>query len=383
MGKLTTKKMRDLKSPGRYADGDGLYLHVREGGSRQWVLRTTVHGRRKDIGLGSLSIVKLDEARIAASAMRRSAKQGHDPLQERRKRRATPSYEEAARHVWVENRSTWKNAKHADQWINTQATYAFPKIGDLRIDRVTSGHLLDVLQPIWLEKEETARRLKQRMKMVFDWAKVAGHRTGDSPLDGILKALPRQSRKVKHHDALRWEELPKFVLKLRQREADAVSAKALQFVILTALRSAEVRLATWSEIDLAKRIWVVPAERMKMKREHRVPLAPEAIKLLEGCRDYGSKFVFPSDKSERPLSNMAFAALIDRMGMKGFTPHGFRSTFRDWSSENEAAPREIAEMVLAHKVGDKTEQAYARSDLLERRRSVMEKWAAYVFSADR
>lgn len=379
MAKLNTKKLRELTEPGRYADGGGLYLHIREGGSRQWVLRTTVHGKRKDIGIGSVSIVTLAEARDAAHAMRKAARQGIDPLHERQKNKAIPTYREAAQHVWEVNRKTWRNSKHADQWINTQETYACPIIGNLRVDHVTSSHVLDVLMPIWLTKEETARRLKQRMRMVFDWTKAAGHRSGDNPMDGIGKALPKQANDVKHHDALPWQEVPEFVHALRDREGGAVSAKALQFAILTVVRSGEVRLAVWDEIDWESKTWTVPAARMKMKREHRVPLPSEAIAVLESCREYGSAFIFPGDKPNRPLSNMAFAKLIERMGRSGFTPHGFRSSFRDWCSENDAAPREIAEMALAHKVGDKTELAYARSDLLERRRALMTKWAAYVY----
>ncbi|MGN6470170.1 MAG: tyrosine-type recombinase/integrase [Rhizobiaceae bacterium] len=378
MSGLNSKKIRECTSPGRYADGGGLYLHVREGGSRQWLLRVTVRGKRKDIGLGSVSLVTLAEAREVAHAMRKAARQGLDPLHERRRNKTIPTYRDAAQHVWEANRNTWRNPKHADQWINTQTTYAFPTIGNLRVDQVTSGHVLDVLMPIWLAKEETARRLKQRMRMVFDWAKAAGHRSGDSPMEGIDKVLPRQKHEVKHHDALPWQAVPAFVLALRHREAGAVSAKALQFAVLTALRSGEVRLATWDEIDWNAKTWTVPAARMKMKREHRVPLAPAAIALLESCKEYGSGFIFPGDRPGRPLSNMAFAKLIERMDQSGFTPHGFRSSFRDWCSENNAAPREIAEMALAHKVGDKTELAYARSDLLERRRELMTKWAAYV-----
>lgn len=383
MAGLNTKKIREYTSPGRYADGGGLYLHVREGGSRQWLLRITVQGKRKDIGLGSASLITLTEARELAYAMRKAARQGADPLHERRRNKTIPTYREAAQQVWEANRKTWRNPKHGDQWINTQTAYAFPIIGNLRVDQISSRHALDVLMPIWLSKEETARRLKQRMRMVFDWAKAAGHRSGDSPMEGIDKALPKQKHEVKHHDALPWQAVPAFVRGLRDREAGAVSAKALQFAILTALRSGEVRLARWEEIDWTANTWTVPAVRMKMKREHRVPLAPEAIAVLESCKEYGSTFVFPGDKPGKPLSNMAFAKLIERMGGSGFTPHGFRSSFRDWCSESNAAPREIAEMALAHKVGDKTELAYARSDLLERRRELMTKWAAYVFSGDR
>lgn len=381
MGKLNSKIIRDLTAPGRYGDGDGLYLFIRQGGSRQWMLRIVVRGRRCDIGLGSVTTMTLAEAREAAHAMRKAAKQGGDPIQERRKGNSTPTYREAAELVWKKHRPSWKNAKHADQWINTQKTYVFPVIGNIRVDLITSSNVLDVLSPIWLKKEETARRVKQRMGTVFDWAKASGYRNGDDPLAGISRALPRQSRDVKHHDAMHWSQVPGFMRQLREREDDAMSAKALQFLILTVLRSSEVRLAKWDEIDWKASIWRVPAARMKMRQQHSVPLAPEAVTLLKGCKDNGSEFIFPSDKPGRALSDAAFSALIERMKLEGFTPHGFRSTFRDWCSENDAAPREVAEMALAHRIGNKTELAYARSDLLERRRELMTKWAKYVLSS--
>jgi integrase len=379
MGNLSVKRIRDLKEPGRYGDGDGLYLHIRSGGSKQWLLRVFVQGKRKDIGLGSASIISLSEARELAQDMRKSARTGGDPLAQRRRTKETPTYSEAAITVWELHKPTWKNPKHADQWINTQRTYAFPHFGSVRIDQVSSAHILLALTPIWLEKEETARRLKQRISMVFDWAKGVGHRSEGSPLEGVGKALPKQKHAVKHHDALSWANIPEFVAELHRRTNEATSAKALLLLVLTCMRSSEVRLAQWSEFDLENSIWTVPADRMKMKREHRVPLAKQAISLVNSCKGNGSNFVFPSDKINKPLSSSAFAALLKRMGREDITPHGFRSTFRDWSAENDAAPREILEMTLAHKVGDKTEQAYARSDLLDRRRIVLEKWARYAY----
>lgn len=382
MGNLNAKKIRELRIPGRYGDGNGLYLHVREGGSRQWVLRTTVQGRRRDISLGSVDIVSLADARDKAHELRKAAKQGLDPLDERRKGEGVPTYQEAAEVVWRENRETWKNRKHAEQWINTQRTYAFPIIGSMRIDQITPSDIQRVLNPIWLEKEETARRLKQRMQKVFKWAKVVRHYSGDNPMEGIVGALAKQGHKVRHHSALDWRELPSFAQELREAVDRGVAANALFLLILTALRSSEVRLATWDEIDWDGKVWVVPASRMKMKREHRVPLSPQAIAILERCREFGSDYIFPSDRPTKHLSGGAFARLIERMGRSGFTPHGFRSTFRDWCSDNNAAPREVAEKALAHLVGDRTEQAYARSDLFEQRKKLMDEWASYVFSAD-
>lgn len=377
MGKLNQKKIRDLTKPGRYGDGNGLYLFIRQGGSRQWILRTTVAGRRVDIGLGSSGVVTLAEAREIAQSHRKLAKEGVDPVYERRKRKSIPTYEEAALTVVEQLKPTWKNAKHSDQWINTQRTSVFPVIGQLKVGQVTSGHILAILGPIWLSKGETARRIKQRMESVFDWAKAAGHRAGDSPLEGVLKALPKQDRRQVHHAAMPWVEIPSFVIHLQQR--DATSARALEFLILTAARSGEVRNAPWKEFDLPSRTWIVPAHRMKMEKEHRVPLADQAVALLERCKNLGSELVFPSDNPKRAMSDMVFSKLFERMGVTGITAHGFRSSFRDWVSETDSAPREIAEIALAHAVGDATEKAYARSDLLERRRELMQKWAAFIY----
>lgn len=381
MGKLNTKKVRDATLPGRYGDGNGLYLHVRDGGSRQWIVRVTVQGKRRDIGLGSVDTVTLEEAREAATEMRRAAKRGMDPIAERRRQAGIPSYEEAARQLWRDHRDTWKNPKHAAQWLSTQETYVFPFIGRLPVSAISSADVLRVLQPIWIDKEETARRVKQRMGTVFDWAKASGYRDGASAIEGITKALPKQKRGVSHQAAMPWNEVPAFYAELCERQDDTISAKALRLLILTALRSGEVRHARWEEIDLERALWTVPADRMKMKRSHRVPLSDVAVQLLKACPEDASEFVFPGPKPDRPLSENAFAALVKRMGKSGFTTHGFRSSFRDWSSETEAAPREVAEAALAHAAGDKTEQAYARSDLFERRRKMMQHWADFLCGA--
>lgn len=382
MGKLSVRKIREATEPGRYGDGDGLYLHVRPGGSRQWLLRVTVRGSRRDIGLGSAELVTLAQAREKALQMRRDAKQGIDPVAARRKEVGIPTYEEAARKVWEERRGTWKNPKHAAQWMSTQQTYVFPFIGGLSVNTVTSADVLKLLQPIWNAKEETARRVRQRMNMVFEWAKVAGYNDGDNPLQGIERALPKQKHAVRHQAAMQWKDVPSFYRELAERHEDTISAKALRLLILTALRSSEVRLAKWAEFDLQEALWTVPADRMKMVREHRVPLTDEAIRLLLTCQDNGSAFVFPGPKPERPLSENAFAQLTRRMGKIGFTTHGFRSSFRDWSSETTAEAREVAEAALAHAVGDRTEQAYARSDLFKRRQKLMKKWTDFVAGSD-
>ena len=379
MGKLTVKRVRELMLPGRYGDGDGLYLHIRSGGSRQWILRTSVQKRRRDIGLGSLSTVTLAEARDKAHNLRKLAKEGGDPTGNRNAKRGVPTFSTAAQLVWEQNRLSWKNPKHAQQWINSLREYAYPVIGEMPVDEIDSSHILRVLTPIWLEKPETARRLKQRMKTVFDWSKAAGYRDQGNPLEGVTDALPKQTVKVRHHKALPWAKLPKFMSELRCRSA--ISARALQFIVFTAARSGEAREATWSEIDFEVALWTVPAGRMKMRREHRVPLSPPAIDLLRQCIGLGNEIIFPSNNPDKPMSDMVFAALYKRMGYSGLTTHGFRSTFRDWCSEEAQASREIAEAALAHQTGNATERAYARSDLLGRRRTLMRQWSQFITSA--
>lgn len=369
---LNVRKIKELSNPGRYADGQGLYLHVRKGGSRQWVLRTTVQGKRCDIGLGSPDYVSLAQARVKAHELRAQAKAGEDPLAERRKQQETPTFSEAAQTVWEQNRPTWKNPKHAKQWITTLEEFAFPVIGDKKVSDVTSAHILEILTPIWTVKAETARRVRQRLRVVFDWAKASRHYAGDNPLEAVKMALPKQTDKAQHHKALPWQELPEFMAKLRKRTG--VSARALEFLILTASRSGEVREAKWAEIE--SDLWIVPAERMKAGRDHRVPLTDSACAVLTKAEGLSKTLLFPSN-SDRPMSDMVFKALFKRMGYENITAHGFRSTFRDWASDNAVAPREVAEAALAHQVGDETERAYARSDLFERRRELMGAWAKF------
>lgn len=374
---MNTRRMKTIKSPGRYGDGNGLYLHVRPGGSRQWMLRTTVHGKRRDIGLGSVQLTKLEEAREKAFAMRKIAREGGDPLQSKHIEKSIPIFAKAAERVWELKRPSWKNVKHAQQWINTLRDFAFPVLGNRRIDSIASADILRVLTPIWLEKPETAKRLHQRLSVVFDWAKASGYRQGDSPMEGVRDVLPKQNHKPKHHTALAWSELPKFMAELQRR--NAVSARALEFIILTASRSSEARKAKWCEFDLESALWVVPAERMKMGLEHRVPLSPKAVAVLKFCKGFGSDLVFPAHNLKSPMSDVVFSALMKRMDHSDLTTHGFRSTFRDWCSEHQNASRDAAELSLAHRIGNATERAYARSDLLEQRRDLMDQWANFAY----
>lgn len=373
-GKLSVNRIRTA-APGKHSDGGGLFLLVRENGSKFFVLRTTVHGRRRDIGLGPTWRVTLAEAREEALGLRRIAREGGDPLALRAKRETTHTFAEAAQIVWDMKKDGWRNAKHVKQWIATLETYAHPHIGAMKINTVTSAHVLDVLNPIWLSKPETARRVRQRMEEVFRWAKAANHVSGDNPVEAVKPVLPKSRATPRHHTALEWNEAPNFYDELRAREA--ISAQALRFVILTAARSGEVRGACWDEIDLKSKIWSIPASRMKAGRAHRVPLTDEALDILQTVSELHEELVFPS-RHGRKMSDMTFKALLKRMGRADLTAHGFRSTFRDWCSEVALAPRELAEAALAHATGDATERAYARSDLLDRRRDLMEEWAKFV-----
>ncbi len=379
---LTALRVKSLSKPGRYADGNGLYLIVDPSGAKRWMLRTVVRGRRRDIGLGGVRLVSLAEARINAAQLRAIARDGGDPLEARRKARAVvPKFREAATRVHADNIAGWKNEKHAAQWLKTLDEYAFPYFGEAAIDTIGTPDVLKALGAIWLQKPETARRVKQRIGMVFDWAKAAGHVGGENPVAGVSKGLPRQPDSQKHHAAMGYAAVPAFVERLqRDTESDQqASALALEFLILTATRTNETLHAKWSEIDEAAGVWTIPAARMKAGREHRVPLALRALEVLKAARALWpeSDYVFPGAIEGKPLSNMALLMRMRRMGEEA-TVHGFRSAFRDWAAERTNFPREVCEMALAHTIKDKSEAAYRRGDLLERRRALMKAWAAHL-----
>lgn len=376
---LTVRKV-ETAGPGRYTDGRGLTLLVKPSGRRSWVLRYQIQGRRRDLGLGPYPEVTLARAREKALEARRLIVEGRDPLAERSR---TPglTFRAAAEALIESKRPGWRNAKHAAQWGATLMTYAYPRLGDLDVKAVDTAAVLEVLRPIWTKKPETASRVRQRIEAVLDYAAALGARTGENParwrghLDHLLPK-PGKVRQVEHHAALDWRNAPILMAELVRREG--VAARALAFAILTAARSGEVRGMIWGELDLEAKVWTVPAGRIKAGKEHRVPLTPAALALL-GAAGKPDALVFASpSRDDAPLSDMTLAAVLKRMGRGDVTVHGFRSTFRDWAGEATAHPREVIEAALAHRLKDKAEAAYARGDLFQKRRRLMEDWAAYL-----
>jgi integrase len=386
---LTVKRIARLSAPGRYSDGHNLYLQINPNGVKSWLLRYDRGGRERWMGLGPLHTVNLYEARERARKARLSLLDGIDPLDARASERATAklaaakalTFEDAARAYFKHHEAGWKNAKHRAQFLSTLTTYAFPKIGKLSVAAIDTGLVLKCIEPIWEEKTETASRVRGRIESVLDWATVRDYRSGENParwkghLSEVL--LPRERiQKTEHHAALPFAELPEFTATLRGR--DGIAARALEFTILTAARTGEVIGARWDEINLTEKTWTVPANRIKGGREHRVPLSARALELLEALpTEKANPFVFIGPR-RGGLSNMAMAQLLKRMGRQDITVHGFRSTFRDWAAERTNYPIHIVEMALAHTVGSKVEAAYRRGDLFDKRRHLMEAWAAYA-----
>ncbi len=380
---LTAVRVRKEKKPGRYADGNGLYLVVDPSGARRWLLRLVIEGRRRDLGLGSASLVPLSEAREKALAYRKTARQGGDPVRERKQASSlAPTFSKAAETVHKSRAPGFKNAKHSAQWISTLRTYANPTIGELRIDLIATPDIHRLIGPIWLSKPETARRVLQRIAAVFDWAKAAGYRSGENPVDGVKQGLAKQSAGKKHHNSMPFSEVPALIAKLQSRNGFAASHLLLEFLILTAVRTSEVLGAKWDEIDLAAAVWTIPPERMKAKREHRVPLTARGIEILKLAREISplSDYVFTGRDGVKPASNMTMLQVMKRAGFP-YVPHGFRSSFRDWASETTNHPRDVCEMALAHTISNKVEAAYRRGDLFEKRRALMADWSEYVSGA--
>lgn len=377
---LSAAFVRTVKDPGKYTDGHGLLLKVDASGAKRWVQRIVIRGKRSEIGMGSASLVSLAEARERALENRKLARAGGDPLQAKRASENLLTFEEASRKVHKIHEPTWRNKKHAAQFISTLETYTFPRIGRIKVSDVTTADVLAVLQPIWLEKPETARRVRQRIGTVMKWAVANGWRT-DNPADAISQALPKQTDTQQHRKALPYDKVPEFLETLKGSNAGEATKLALELLILTASRSGEVRLADWAEFDLEQGIWTRPAQRMKSKKEHRVPLPPRALEILEQAAKLGTGkgLVFPGTVYGKPLSDMTLSKLTKALGYD-VDVHGFRTSFKTRAQERTNTPRDVSEAALAHVVKDKAEAAYARSDFFEKRRKLMENWDAFVLA---
>ncbi len=388
---LTVKGVDAKREPGMYGDGGGLYLRVSPTGSKSWIVRTVIHGKRRELGVGSVGLVTLAEAREKATEMRKAARAGDDP-DAARKAAARASKAAAERELMTFGKAAeathatllpkWKNKKHADTWLSGLRLHAFPVLANKPLEAITRADILKVLEPVWTTHVETGRRTRQRLHTIFQWAKDEGH-LRDNPVELIGMGLTTVRKTKAHYAALPWRDVPAFWAQLSLR--DSASSACLQFIILTAARSGEARGATWAEIDLEGATWNIPAERMKRPKPHRVPLAPEAMAILKTMRGLDPVYCFPSPKrgkgGVRPLSDMSFKLMYGRMGAEGFTTHGFRSSFRDWCSESAKADPELAEAALSHSTGNAVVQAYARSDLFDRRRDLMDAWARYTTGA--
>ena len=381
MAKLTAARIRTLKTPGRHGDGDGLHLKISETGARSWILRVVIAGKRRDIGLGRYPDVGLAQAREAAAKHRSLIAAGADPIAEKRKA-AIPTFREVAERTFEANKPRWRNGKHTISWWQSLEKHAFPIIGDMPVDQIDEEHVLRILTPIWGVRMETARRVRQRIRTVLKWAmahKFVRHNVAGETIDGALPPMP----KVKNHlRAMPYSQVSMLVQTVRDSRASLAAKWCLEFLILTAARSGEARGARWSEIDMDAATWTVPAERMKANVEHRVPLSPRATAILaeaNSIRD-GSDLVFPSPlRPGKPMSDMTLTKLLRDLGFADRTTvHGFRSSFRDWAAECTSAPHAVMELSLAHVVGSAVEAAYARSTLIEKRRALMEQWAAHL-----
>jgi integrase len=388
--RLTAAAVNRQSKPGKYADGGQLWLQVSKWGTKSWLFRYNRHGKDRWHGLGSVDTLSLAEARERARHCRRLLLDGIDPIDHRKAQRAQARLEAARAMTFQEcaeayiqaHRLSWKNPKHAAQWPSSLSTYVYPVLGDLPVPDIDTQLVLKALEPIWTLKPETASRVRGRIELVLDWATARQYREGENPArwrGHLDKLLPARSklRRVKHHAALPYKDVSAFMLDVGAQEG--VSARALEFAILTAARTGEVIGATWDEIDLVERLWVIPPDRMKAGKEHRIPLSDRAVELLESLPREGH-YVFPGGRARKPLSNMAMLKTLRRMDRGDLTVHGFRSTFRDWCAEQTAYPHEAAEMALAHSVGDKVEAAYRRGDMFEKRRRLMHDWAEFCAS---
>lgn len=392
INRLSAAAIKNARKDGLYADGNGLYLQVSKTGTKSWSFRFTLNGKARQMGLGPLNELGLKDARDEAIGCRALLRDGIDPIEDREARRSAAQAETAkvqtfkycAREYIRGQSSAWKNVKHGKQWTRTLETYVYPTIGALPVDKVDTPLIVQILTPIWHTKTETASRVRGRIESILDWAAVSGFRQGENPArwrGHLDKMFPKRSRvkPVKHYPSLPYPEMPKFMEALTTEEGHTITA--FTFAVLTASRTGEVIGARWDEFDLQRKIWTIPAERMKAKKEHRVALSDKALELIQSLPVHGdSPYVFPGRRVKKPMSNMAFIQILKRLGYSHVTPHGFRSTFRDWVSEATGYPSEVAEMALAHSVSDKVEAAYRRGDLLQKRFNLMDDWAGYCHS---
>lgn len=382
MPKLTAKFVHEAAKPGRYHDGDaGLFLTIKPSGAKSYIQRLVIQGRRRDIGLGSTKWVTLTEARRAARANRDVARLGGDPLAEKTK--PVPTFAAAVETVIALHAGAWVDNRSEVQWRASLRDYAMPRLGAKLVSEVTTADVLAVLTPIWSTKYETAKRVRNRIGAVMKWAIAEGHRQDNPAGDALGAVLPRVKRIVQHHTALPYAEVAAALDRVRQSDAFPGTKAAFEFLVLTAARTGEIRGATWDEIDREAAVWTIPAGRMKMKREHRVPLSAAALRVLDDAaqRPDGSGLVFSSSRAgDRGVSRRTLGALLTNLAIDS-TVHGFRTSFRVWASEQTNAPHAVMELSLAHNVGSAVERAYARSDLLDKRRGLMEQWAQYLAGA--
>ena len=392
INKLSAKQVQSLKDVGRYSDGGGLYIQIARSRTKSWLFRFMLNGIAREMGLGPVKDLSLAEARLKAQECRILVKQKIDPIEKRKKEQAAllkaaqtkQSFQECKEGFLKAHSSSWKNKKHIQQWENTLESYALPIIGKMDIKDVDTAAIMRILDPIWKTKTETAKRLRGRIERILDWATVQGFRQGDNPARwkghlSELLAAPTTLMKVKHMPSMPYAEIPSFIEKLE--EIGSIGSKALRYLILTATRSSEVRLAQWDEIDMSKGVWTIPDERMKANKEHTIPLCNEALSILNSLpRMVDNPYIFTGIKSGRPISDMTLTKILRDQGIKKITVHGFRSSFRDWAGEQTNYPRNVIEFCLAHKLKDKVEAAYHRSNLLEKRRPLMEQWAKHCFS---
>ena len=387
MGKLNPLQVKNLKEPGRYSDGDGLLLEVRPGGSKSWIARLQANGKRRDYGLGSFKDISLTEARDKARDYRKQLRAGIDPVAAKRKTlEQIPTFRVAAKAVHTEHKPSWRNRKHGAQWLATLQTYVFPHFGDVPVDQVDTGDVRDALAAIWLTKPETARRVRQRIGTVLDYAHGKGWRNHPFGMAAVNRSLPKQPPKIGHFEAMPYARVPEFLEAIRSKLS--MGRLALEALILTATRSGEVRGARWSELDLDSATWTIPADRTKTSKRtgkpHIVPLSPAAVEVFRRAKPLRiteSELVFHGSKRGQPLSDMTLLKVLRDLN-EPFTVHGFRSAFRDWVAEQTNFPSEVAEAALAHTIPNKVEAAYKRTDFVEKRRKLMDAWASYCGSGN-